>query len=150
MAEIGWKQLLSILMLNLFTLWLTYGYFISSNPLSVSSSSLHLVNECALSVNFPESLRYGQEITIPGILSCRENIHKELVAQAILVCGDPNTLTVNITNIKEDGLFILKLNPSFQKPSTEKVQCSITVQILSKTVSTELTEKRTLTMYVAW
>lgn len=74
---------------------------------------------------------------------------RDLMAQAILICGDLTTLTTNITNIKEDGTFILKIDTSFPRPSADEVQCSLTVQIISKTVSTELIEKRTLIMFVA-
>ncbi len=147
MVAIGWRQILSILALNIFTLWLTYGYFISLNPLTVSS--LQMFRGCVLSVDFPESLHYGHEITMTGKLSCIDRIHEELLAQAILICGDLSSLTVNTTRIREDGMFILKLNPSFQKPPTDKVLCSLTVQIISKTVSTELIEKKTLAMFVA-
>lgn len=146
MAIIGWKQIVSILILNVFVLWLTYGFFVSSNPLTMSSS--HMLEGCMLVVDFPENLYYGQEIRILGRLSCVDLIHKELAAQAILICGDITTLTVNTTKIKDDGSFILKLNPSFQKPFTGKIQCSLTVQVISKTVSTDLMVKKTLIMLI--
>lgn len=144
MAAIGWRQILSIILLDIFALWLTYGYLVSSNPLTLHQT--YLVSECSLSVDFPENLVYGLEITLPGKLYCRDHASKDLMVQAILICGDLSTLTLNTTRIGEDGTFTLKLIPSFPKPSAEKIECSLTVQVISKTVSTELMSKKTLSM----
>lgn len=147
MTAIGWKQILSIILLNAFALWLTYGSLVSSNPVMLHQA--YLSSECSLFVNFPESIFYGQEITLPGKLECRKRVPTDLMAQAILICGDLSTLTFNTTRIREeDGAFTLKLTPSFPKPSIGKVECGLTVQVISKTVSTELMSKKTLSMLV--
>jgi len=146
MSRLGFKQVLSIILINLIALWLTYGYFIAANPLTIKEAPSKL--SCRLSVNYPDMIWYGARFSISGRLICEDEIPYQLMVQALLVCGDLNTLTVNSTIVRDDGTFEVDLKPSFPKPSVSEVQCGLTVHVISKTVSTGLIDKNTLTMVV--
>ena len=140
------KQVLSIVLLNLIALWLTYGYLIAANPLTIEEAPSKL--NCRLSIDYPDRIWYGERFSISGRLVCEDEVPYQLMVQALLVCGDLHTLTVNGTIVRDDGTFEVDLKPSFPKPSANEVQCGLTVHVVSKTVSTGLIDKGTLTMIV--
>jgi len=146
MARLGFKQILSIMLVNLIALWLTYGYLVAANPLTIKDVPGRL--SCRLLVDYPEMIVYGARFSISGRLICEDKIPPQLMVQALLICGDIHTLTVNATTIGDDGTFKVDLEASFPKPSTSKTQCGVTVHVISKTVSTGLIDKKTLTMMV--
>jgi len=148
MATIGYRQLISIILLNLIALWLTYGYLVAANPLTIRESQLPNKMDCRLLVHYPEKLVYGEKFNISGRLICKGEVSPRLVAQALLMCGDIRTLTVNTSAVGEDGSFNIFLQPNFPKPSVDEVQRSLTVQIVSETVFTGLADKKTLTLIV--
>jgi hypothetical protein len=148
MARLGYQQIVCIILLNLVALWLTYGYLVAANPLTIRELRLPSRLDCRLLVYYPERLVYGERFSISGMLACKREAPPELIAQALLICGDIHTLTVNASIVKADGTFNLILEPDFPKPSTGKAQCSLTVHIISKTVSMGLVDKKTLTMVV--
>jgi hypothetical protein len=144
MSGLGYKQILSIILLNLIALWLTYGYLVAANILTVREAPGKL--NCRLLVDYPDVIMYGAGFSISGRLICEDKIPPQLMVQALLVCGDIRTLTVNTTVVRDDGTFKMELETSFPKPSTSEVQCSITVHVISKTVSTGLIDRKTITM----
>ncbi len=146
MNRLGFKQILSIILLNLIALWLTYGYFVAANPLTIKEVPSKL--SCELLVDYPNVIVYGARFSISGRLICEDGIPPQLIVQTLLVCGDIRTLTVNAAVIRDDGTFKVDLETFFPKPSTNKTQCSITVHVISKTISTGLIDKKTLTMIV--
>ena len=148
MAIVGYRQVLSIILLNLIALWLTYGYLVAANPLTIRESQLPSKMDCRLLVHYPEKLVYGEKFNISGRLICEGEVSPRLVAQALLMCGDIRTLTVNASVVREDGSFNIFLQPNFPKPSVDEVQCSLTVHIVSETVFTGLADKKTLTLVV--
>ena len=148
MATIGYRQVISIILLNLIALWLTYGYLVAANPLTIRESQLPNKMDCRLLVHYPEKLVYGEKFNISGKLICKGEVSPRLIAQALLICGDISALTVNASVVREDGSFNIFLQPNFPKPSVDEVQCSLTVQIVSETVFTGLADKKTLTLIV--
>ena len=146
MVSLGFKQILSIVLVNLIALWLTYGYFVAANPLTIKEVPGKL--NCRLLVDYPDTIIYDKKFSISGRLICEDKIPHQLMVQALLVCGDIHTLTVNTTIVRDDGTFKVDLETSFPKPSTSSIQCGLTVHIISKTVSTGLIDKKTLTMIV--
>jgi len=148
MARVSYKQIVSIILLNLIALWLTYGYLVAANPLTIRELQLPSRLDCRLIVHYPEKLVYGERFNISGRLSCERETPLGLIAQALLICGDIHTLTVNASIVKADGSFNIVLEPDFPKPSIASAQCSLTVHVISKTVSTGLVDKKTLTMII--
>ncbi|MCS7367716.1 MAG: hypothetical protein NDF52_07550 [archaeon YNP-WB-062] len=146
MDSLGFKQILSIMLVNLIALWLTYGYLVAANPLTIKEAPGKL--NCKLSVDYPDMIVYGVKFGISGRLICEDKMPHQLMAQALLVCGDVHMLTVNTTIVRDDGTFKVYLEPSFPKPHTNNIQCGLTVHVISKTVSTGLMDKKTLTMIV--
>ena len=148
MAKGSYKQIASIILLNIIALWLTYGYLVAANPLTIRESQLPSRLDCRLLVYYPEKLVHGERFNVSGRLSCEREAPPDLIAQALLICGDIHTLTVNASIIKADGSFDIVLEPSFPKPSIASAQCSLTIHVISKTVSTGLIDKKTLEMVV--
>ncbi len=146
MTTLGYQQVVSLILLNLIALWLTYGYLVAVNPLTVKEVSGRL--DCQLIVNYPEVLVYGEEFSVSGKLICKSKMRPGLMVQALSICGDIHTLTVNTTIVKDDGSFNVGLEMSFPKPSVSMTQCSLTVHVVSKTVSMGLIDKKTLPMIV--
>jgi len=146
MVSLEFKQILSIILVNFIALWLTYGFFVAANPLSIKEVPSKL--NCKLSIDYPDKVWYGERFSVSGRLICEEEAPYQLMVRALFICGDLQTLTVNSTIIEEDGTFEVDLKPSFPKPSVNEVQCGLTVHVVSKTASTGLIERGTLTMIV--
>ena len=148
MTRVSYRQIFSIILLNLIALWLTYRYSVAANPLTIRELQLPSRPDCRLLVYYPEKLVYGERFNISGRLVCERKVPPELIAQALLICGDIHPLTVSASIVKADGSFNIVLEPNFPKPSIVSAQCSLTVHIISKSVFTGLMDKKTLTMVV--
>jgi len=146
MVKVSLQQIASIILLNIIALWLTYGYLVAANPLTIKQVTQK--PDCSLHVRYPELLIYGKKVNLEGELICGENIPEGLIAQALMICGELNTLTVSYSVVRSDGTFNIALDTAFTKPSTGSVQCSITVNILANAVPLGIGDKKTITMLV--